>query len=158
MAIDLHIYEAIQLAKDAEQKAAAFYTDASAKTNNPMGKRLFEQLVAFEQYHYTKLTELEDSLRKQGRFISYQPRELPFSLILGVEKPLEGNKVSVMGIINMAIDLEFRAQNAYQSLAKEITDPDGKAMFERLSKEEQNHFTILSRAAESLNQRGVWEF
>ena len=153
---DLQLYDAIRFAKEAEQKATTFYADGATKTANPMGKKLFEQLADFERYHYQKLTDLENSLRAQGKFIGYEGRELLLSPILPFDRK-EKNRMSVMDIITTAMDLETKAGELYKNLALQTSDPDGKAMFERLAKEEQNHYRILANAFPKLNQFGEWD-
>jgi len=41
-----------------------------------LGKDLFIQLSAFEQFHYEKLTALEKSLEESGKFIHYEGKAL----------------------------------------------------------------------------------
>jgi rubrerythrin len=42
---DLNLLDAIQMAMEAEQKAAAFYTDAAQKAANPVGRELSNQNI-----------------------------------------------------------------------------------------------------------------
>ena len=69
---DISIFDALQIAKDAELKSAAFYADAVAKIANPWGRHLFQMLNEFENHHYQKLVALENSLREKGTFIRYE--------------------------------------------------------------------------------------
>jgi rubrerythrin len=154
---DLTLPRAIQIAKAAEQKAADLYTDAAQKTPNPLARRLFEKLAEFEHHHYDKLVELEESLREEDAFIEYEGREMNLSMSGEVESIREPEKKSAMAIITMAIEIEEKAEKRYKELAERTSDPDGRAMFERLSEEEHHHYLILSDAYWSLNDRGVWK-
>jgi len=51
-----------------------------------------------------------------------------------------------MDIITEAKKIEVIAEKTYSDLAEQLDDPDGHAMFVRLSQEEHNHYLILSDA------------
>ena len=155
---DLNLLDAIKIAMEAEEKAASFYADAAQKVANPLGRRLFEQLVEFEHSHYSKLAALEQSLRDEGVFIGYEGRELELPPLGEVDGIQEENLKSVMGIIDTALDIERGAEKRYAALAEQTTDPDGQSMFKRLSEEEHTHYRILNEAYWNLNNRGVWSW
>jgi rubrerythrin len=154
---DLSLVDAIQIAMEAEQKAAAFYADGAQKTGNPAGKSLFEQLAEFERYHYQKLSELKQSLRDRGTFIEYEGRKLlpPAHEVQATEDP---SKMSMMSIITVAIETEREAENRYVALAGQTVDPEGRAMFDKLAKEEHNHYRVLGEVYWNLNNRGTWNW
>jgi rubrerythrin len=156
---NLNLVDAIHIAMKAEQKAAAFYADASQKTTNLLGQRLFEQLAEFERHHYDKLAALEKSLRDEGAFIGYEGVDPSFPVpgeVEGVAGIEEANKKTAMGIITMALDVEREAEERYAGLAEQTTDPDGQSMFKKLAKEEHSHSLILRNAYWNLSNRGVW--
>ena len=151
---DLNFLDAIRMAMEAEQKATAFYTDVAQKTANPLSRKLFEQLANFERYHYTKLADLEKSLCENDACIIYEGRELSFPVPDEVEKIQESDDMSAMGIITMAMEIKSKAKERYVALAGQTTDPDGRAMFERLAAEEQANHRILDKVYWRLNNRG----
>jgi rubrerythrin len=155
---ELNLLDAIQIAKEAEQKAAIYYADAAEKTST-IAKGLFEQLAEFERYHYEKLSTLEKSLRDEGAFIEYEGRELTLPTRGEIENPIEEpDKMSLMEVVSMGIDIESEAEKQYATLAEQTADPAGRSMFERLAEEEHVHYRILHSAYWSLNNRGVWEW
>ena len=151
---DLNFLDAIRMAMEAEQKAAAFYTDAAQKTANPLSKKLFEQLANFERYHYAKLSDLEKSLCENDACIMYQGRELSFPVPDEVEKIQESDDMSAMGVVTMALEIKSKAQKRYTALAEQTSDPDGQAMFKRLAEEEHANHRILDKVYWKLNNRG----
>jgi len=153
---DLNLLDAIRMAIEAEEKAAVFYDEAARKTENPLGRRLFEQLSEFEKYHQIKLSALEESLCKDGACIIYEGRDLSYPGSDEVEKIKEADKMSAIGIITMAIEIKEKAEERYLALAKQTADPTGQAMFKRLAEEERANHRILSEAYWNLNNRGVW--
>ncbi len=153
---DLNFLDAIRMAIQAEEKAADFYEEAAQKTHNPLGRRLFKQLAEFEKYHRTKLSDLEESLCKDGACIIYEGRDLSFPVPGEVEKIKQADKMSAMGIITMAMEIKEKAEKRYRALAEQTTNPAGQAMFRRLAEEEHANYGILSDAYWSLNNHGVW--
>jgi rubrerythrin len=142
----LTLLNAIQLTTQAEQKAAAAYRNAAREAVNPMVRRLFEQLTEFENLHYAKLVELEQSLRANGAFIKYEAQELS-TPAPGEVKQIEGvQKMSAMKALNQAMETELEAEKRYTALVDLTSDPDGKAMFRQLALEERGHYRILRAA------------
>ena len=147
----LGIEEALDIAMDAELKAQAFYAQAAVEVQDPGGRDLLARLAAFEQHHYQKLSELAQSLQKDGRFIPYEARTLeqfaPVALnVPGAQGPVLRSTASavwltgtggagtgaaggsllarfkdVPGILSAAIDKEKDAGERYQALAEEAT-------------------------------------
>jgi len=154
------LQQAIEIALDAEKKALTFYSDAAKKVSNPRGKNLLQQLSQFEQTHYDKLTELKESLNKNGKFIQYQGTEFkPFNAraYTGGPDKIEDNKADVLDILTLAIDAESEAHEHYKSMSEKTDNRDGKAMFEKLAEEETLHRRILSDEYYSIsNMGGVW--
>lgn len=152
----LSLLDAIQVAMEAEQKAAAFYADA-AKRTTIVARGLFEQLAEFERHHYDKLVVLVKSLREEGAFTPYEGRELVLPAQGEVKDPIEeAQRMSLMDIITLALDVERQAEERYTALAGQTDDPSGRAMFTRLAAEEHIHHRILTDAYWSLNDHGVW--
>jgi rubrerythrin len=145
---NLGLLEAVRLAKEAEHTASTMYGHAAQEATNPMVRRLFEQLSQFEDLHYRKMLELEESLRSGGAFVQYDEGvgELPVSAAGEVNR-IEGVKrTSAAKALNRAIQVEVEAENRYTALAKQTTDPDGRKLFEQLAREEHNHYLVLQNA------------
>jgi rubrerythrin len=153
---DLNFLDAIRMAIEAEETAAAFYGEAAEKTKNPLGRELLQQLADFERYHHDQLVDLEESLCGDGACIIYEGRELDFPVPEEVETIREADRMSAMGIIDSAIEIKRKAEERYAALAEQTKDPNGQAMFERLAEEEHANRRVLEDAYWSLNDRGVW--
>jgi rubrerythrin len=152
------LLDAIRVVKENERKAADFYAEAATKTANPVGRELFEQLSQFEEYHFARLTALEKTLEADGKFINYEGREFPQPPEV-VPKPVEETEhLSVMNIITRALELEKQAEQAYADIADQVTDPQGHAMFRRLSGEEHKHYQLLKEAYWNLTNFRQWKW
>jgi rubrerythrin len=151
------LLDAIRIVKENERMAYESYANA-AKIVTSLGKKIFEQLSEFEKYHYEILSALEKSLEDSGEFINYQGKEFILPPQLVIKFAEEPDHRSILNIISESMKLEKQAQKAYADLAAQLTDPQGKKMFTRLSEEESKHYDLLSDAYASLNQTGVWTF
>jgi rubrerythrin len=140
------LFDAIQLATQAEQKAAASYRSAAQEAVNPMVRRLFEQLTEFEDLHYAKLVELEQSLRAKGAFIKYETHELSVPSPSEVKQIPGAKKTSAVKVLQQAMNVELEAEKRYLSLVELTTDPDGRDMFQKLAREERNHYRVIHSA------------
>jgi rubrerythrin len=152
------LLDSVRVVKDNEKKAAEFYADAVEKTGSTAGRELFGELVKFENYHYHWLTVLEKSLKESGNTISYAGREFSLPPLLEPKAAEEPRHQTVLDIIGRALELEREAEKAYAGLAAGITDPQGRAMFKKLSAEEHNHFRILQEASWGLENRKAWRW
>ncbi|MBN1581973.1 MAG: ferritin family protein [Anaerolineae bacterium] len=155
---DSALLGAIKIAMEAEKKAATAYRDAAAQTNNPLGKKLFNKLTEFENYHYQKLSDLLASLVDEGTFIEYVFQATSVPAPGEVESIPEANKMSMMKIVTMAQGIEQKAEQRYADLAEQTADPTGKAMFEQLAKEEAAHYRLLREVYWNLNDQGTWSW
>ena len=170
MTQSLGLEEALDIAMEAELKAAAFYAQAAIEIQDPRGRDLLSRLAAFEQYHYEKLSELLGSLQATGEFIEYEtqtvssfqpsgdPSQQPVPIISGGEAA--GTQVGDLGdvasILSKAIANEKLAGERYRALSEETSDSVGQDMFRKLANEEQMHQRILEDEFFSISNQGTW--
>lgn len=152
------LLDAIRVVKENERIASETYASAAKQITNALGKELFEQLSAFEQFHFAKVSALEKSLIEKRAFLSYEGKDFPLPPVFEIKAAQEANRKSVISIVMDAISLERQAEKAYTDLAEQVTDPEGHAMFSRLSDEEHNHYRILTEAYWTLTNLGVWKW
>ena len=151
--------EAIKIAMDAEMEAHNYYSQSAKTTANPKGKDMFNQLSAFELSHYNNLKSLLDSLNEGTGWIQYAGTQFldnPKSMEGGNFPAKEEMKDDELSILSKAIEDEKKASGYYNKLADETDDPSGKAMFKKLSEEENLHTKILNDQWYSLNNKGIW--
>ena len=152
------LLDAIAVVKQNERIASDSYLEAAKSITNPLGKQLFTQLSAFEQYHFEVITALEKSLREKGEFVAYEGKDFPLPPVFEIEAAKEAHKKSVMKIIAEARQLEKTAEKAYTELAAKTKDLQGHETFIRLAREENAHYFILSEAYWTLTNLGVWKW
>jgi rubrerythrin len=151
-----NLLESIRVVRESERKAAEYYAEAAKNTGDPMNRELLEQLSDFEQFHYAHLTKLVEQLETSGDFIEYEGREFPAPAEIVPKAVEDPNQQMSMNIISRALELEKQAEQAYAGIAERITDPQGRAMFRRLSQEEHNHYRLLNLAGLELVFGRIW--
>jgi rubrerythrin len=152
-----NLLDAIRIVKENERLASETYANA-AKQVSSLGKELFVQLSDFEKFHYEKLTALEKSLEESGKFINYEGKALILPPKLEIKFAKVPEHKSLMEIITEAKKIEKQSEKVYGDLAEQLDDPQGHAMFAKLSEEEHMHYVILSEAFWSLNQNSIWVY
>jgi rubrerythrin len=156
--VTTNLLDAVRVVKENERTASQHYAEAAQIIKNPIGQKLFSELSKFENYHLAKLTALELSLQENGGFINYVGKSFPLPPKFEIKAAKDLNNKSAMQIITEARDLEKLAEKSYADLAAQVTEPEGRQMFFRLSEEEHNHYRILTEAYWSLNDKGVWSW
>lgn len=152
----LHLMDGIRIAKENEKTAADYYAEAAKTSGTSKARKLFEQLTQFERIHYERLTALEESLKAKGGFIKYTGTDFVIPPNLVIKMSEIPDQPSIMNIISAAVELETRAEKAYNGLAELTTDPQGYDMFRKLAEEEHKHFRILKDVFWTLTNLGEW--
>jgi rubrerythrin len=154
------VLETIRTAMEAENDAHNFYSRAAQKTENPRGRDMFSQLADFEKNHFLHLKDLYDSIKAEGKWISY-----PGTTFSAKGKKIRtgltpsgrvGTQADDLDALSMAIKEERKAQEYYRNMTDETSDHLGKDMFKKLAREEELHERILNDQYYSLNNKGVW--
>lgn len=141
------VINAIDIALATERKANRFYLDSIGKVKNLEQRNILSQLANFEQDHYEKLHTIKNSLLNDRSYYIYKDRETPSS---------ENDKAQIIEILNMAIESEERAFQAYSQLADSVDDPIWQKKFRELADEEQMDKKILADELYNIsNQEGV---
>ena len=152
---------AVRLAAEAEQKAVEFYRDAAQKASNEALQRLFSGLADLEQLHYDKVVEMALALQKQGKLRSYEgsslviPEQSEIDLAKAAGDAFDATKLSMMDVLTAAQNIEKGVSKQYSELADQASDPDTKAIFQKLAREEERHLRLLTEVYWNLNDRGV---
>ena len=152
------LLEAIRVVKENERVASEFYSNAAKTTGSQVGKELFVQLAQFEKFHFERVSDLEKSLQLKADFIVYEGKDFPLPPAFGPKAVGEPQHQPVMSIIAEAVKLEKQAEQTYADLAAEISDPQGHAMFKKLSEEEHNHYRLLNEAYWNLTNFKEWKW
>ncbi len=145
--------EALALAIKREKEAHQYYDDAAAGSTNDNGRKMFSWLASEELGHIRILEQQLRNVKGSGMWLSEEGwctygdishpiecSELPSSSEARGELPEDAPEAEVL---RHAVEAERTATAFYADLARNTSDENGKAMFEKLSKVEQGHLDLL---------------
>jgi len=150
--------EGLLKAIKAERYGHSFYTMAANSTDDPKGKKVFEELAYEELHHMHFLKKHYDSVLKTGM--------LDRSAKLGQKADLSGmSPIFSVGLrdrikdanfemtsLSIGIQLEHDAMNFYRSQSEEADDPQVKQFYAELAEWEAGHYHALLKQQEELKE------
>lgn len=148
---------AIEIAIRMEINAISFYTKASERTENPVGKKMFLTIAEDEKRHLEMLSQifkgLEISIKdvspmKNIKTIFESMKDEMMERVEATTDELEAFKV--------AIRMEKEGIEFYRKAAIEAKTEKEKLLFEKLIKEEQQHYDIFSNTYFFMSDTGSW--
>ncbi len=149
--------DALEVAMKMETDAITFYTEAAKKTKYPAGKQMFQTITEDEKRHLEMISGLIKGLGLTHKDVS------PMQNVKTVFEKMKGEmmkKVEVttdeLEAFKIAMQMEKEGKQFYEkSLARAKTDKE-KALFERLIREEEQHYAIFFNTHEFLADTGNW--
>ena len=155
--------KAIEIALENELKERDFYISQSKKTDNPVGKKMFETIAQEEDEHYQKLKEIHKKLEQTGKWpkevstvinetnIRESLKELP-SIVDQTFNSTADDKEA----IKIAIAFEKEAHVFYANLKKEAEDAQEKSFFGHLADIEWEHMQSLEDTLAFFEDPAAW--
>lgn len=146
---------ALKVALDNEIREHEFYELNAGRTNNPVGKAMFEQIAAEELEHYERLRQLHDKWAKEEKWPDTVPLKIKNTMVGNILKnvPQEAKNgpaadADDLQAIRTAIDFEEKGAVYYAMLRDNVTDPREKAFFELMANIEHEHYVSLKETEE----------
>ena len=148
---------AIEIAIKMEKDAIAFYTEAAEKTKYPAGKKMFLSVTEDEKRHLQMLSQIfkevdikitEVSPMKNIKTIFESMKDSMMHRVAATKDELEAFKI--------AMQMEKEGVEFYKKTASEAGSAKEKALFERLVKEEEQHYAIFSNTYNFMTDTGNW--
>jgi rubrerythrin len=157
--------QALRQAIRLEQDGYKFYTEAAERTADPRGREMFFSLADDEKLHLRIVQDQYEALSAGQGWVSFS-EVLEFKPV-DVDKPLfppEGEaleeaiapEASDTDALLFGLQIENESYELYRKAAREIDDPSGKEMYQRLASYERVHFDILMLNYEHLVSSGSW--
>jgi rubrerythrin len=147
----------VEIAAKMEADAITFYREAAEKARNPVGKKMFLSIAEDEKGHLTmlknalqvcelKITEAQPI--KAVRTIFEEMKESMMQRVEATKDELEAFRI--------AMDMEKQGMEFYRKALAEAPSEKEKCLFERLIKEEEQHFKIFSETYAFMTDTGNW--
>lgn len=150
MAATLH---AITVALENEARERDFYLAQSAKTSNPIGRKMFQQIAADEDGHYQRLLSIHEELFREGVWPESVATAIGSSDIGKTFRRLadQADTTSVasrddIAALNIAIEFETKGHGFYIKLSLEAATAPEKMFFKILANLEWEHLLTLKDA------------
>jgi rubrerythrin len=148
---------AIEIAIRMQRDAIKFYTEAAEKTKNPVGKNMFLTVVEDEKRHLENLSQIFKGLNITCKDVS------PMENIKTVFEAMKNEMIKrveattdELEAFKIAMQMEKEGVEFYKKAALEAKTEKEKSLFERLVKEEQDHYNIFSNTFFFLSDTGSW--
>ncbi len=149
--------DALELAMKMETDAISFYTEAARKTMYPAGKKMFQTIAEDEKRHLEMISQVIKGLGVTPKEVS------PLGNIKTVFAALKDEmmqKVEAttdeLEAFKIAMKMEREGKAFYEKTLSQVKTEKEKALFERLIREEQQHYDIFSNTYEFLSNTGNW--
>jgi rubrerythrin len=148
---------AIEIARKMETDAIKFYTEAASKTTYPAGKQMFETIIADEKRHLEIVNRLLKGMDVQMEDVH------PVENIKTVFEKMKDEmmeKVEAttdeLEAFKIAMQMEKEGLEFYKKLFSEAETEKEKSLYEKLVREEQQHYNIFANTYNFLNDTGNW--
>ena len=145
------VRDALELTLAIERRGYTFYTNASRKTKNGSGRRMFQRLAAEESDHLRRLQQEHRSLMEKNQWLKREPARLPLSRkiveeifpqkeLLSIEVK---DETSDLDALNIAMNLERRSHQFFKDFADHISETNGRKIFMDFARDEESHLKAL---------------
>ena len=148
---------AIEIAIKMETDAINFYKEASKKANHSVGKKMFLTIAEDEKRHLDMLNQILKGLDIKIKDVS------PMKNIKTVFEEMKDemmHKVEAttdeLEAFKIAMKMEKEGIEFYKKAASGAKTDKEKSLFERLIKEEQQHYDIFANTYFFLSDTGSW--
>jgi rubrerythrin len=149
--------KAAEIALRMETDAVKFYSEAAGKTSHVAGKRMFLSIMEDEKRHIEMISAL-----MKGLEITTETAD-PIENVKTVFEELKDEMQERIkattddtAALEMAMRMEKEGFEFYKKTSAEAEDPRVKALFERLSGEEEKHYMMFANTLSFLNESGHW--
>lgn len=149
--------DAIEIAIKMETDAIDLYTKAASKTKHPVGKKMFLTIVEDEKRHLEMLSQIFKGLGIEARDVSPMRRvKTVFETMK--DKMIERVEATSdeLEAFKIAMEMEKKGIEFYKRSASDVKKEKEKILFERLIKEEEQHYNIFANTYFFLSNTGNW--
>lgn len=155
--------DALEIALTNELREHEFYKLNAERTDNPLGKAMFEAIAKEELEHFERLKQLHEVWEKNNSWPETIPLKVNKTNVQNVlkdvlKKVAEAPRVDRDDLvaIRAAIDFECDGVMYYELLKEGSIEPNEKAFFNLLANIEHEHFCSLKDTEELLVDANSW--
>lgn len=154
---------ALEVALNNEMREREFYLKHANRTNNPLGKKMFQQIGDDELEHYERIKQLHEKWSKKEKWPETVPlkvkdtivKDILVDFVKRVDEKTRGDSDDLEAV-RIAIDFEAKGEKFYAEIRDASTDPKEKEFFDLLSKMEHEHYLSLKDTEEYFIDPQSW--
>jgi rubrerythrin len=165
MAESREIIEALNRSIEMEEEGRRFYIDASKKTKNEIGKRVFEALADDETRHIAAIRLYCDTIAKKDKspqLCAAMPRhkDIKERLLFGrkeeelLKSVPEGS--DALKAYEVAMQMENEGYAFYKKMFEGSQDRDLKDLYKFLLDEEETHYELIESTYKYMKDPEAW--
>ena len=153
------IRESIRL----ETNGRAFFEHAANVTHNELGKKMFNKLAQDEIGHLHTFGQLFTSVigsEDWKKYVKEEELRGASSVIEDLEariaKEKKENRSGELEAIRIGMSLERNAIEFFEASAKQTSDKNTQAIFNKICDEERLHYDLLQAQLDNVTNAGFW--
>ena len=156
----MNIEDVLKKAIKMEEEGYDFYKQAEARTASRTGKSMYSFLADYEVHHKKLLESMLRNTTPSARDLDIPlPKERLRSVFDEARKNME-KAVPVtsddVDALTFGMGKETESYQLYHKAADNSSDPGVKAVFERMAREEEQHYEILEQTRYYLKEYAIW--
>ena len=159
--VNKKLLSALKLAYEAEKQGLKTYLKYAKETNVGAGKNMFIQLALDEVDHMELIEKFSADIADGKPFYKL---DVPLSRIEKFQPDIDSATFSKLDAatlsdeeaLKVALEHEKNAENMYEKLAEDETNPEVKAFFEDMAKVEEKHYQIILAELNFMRSEGFW--
>jgi rubrerythrin len=151
------LMDAVETAIKMETDAIDFYTKAASKTKHPVGKKMFLTITEDEKRHLEMLSQIFKGLGIEVKDVS------PMKMVKTVFETMKDKMIErveatsdELEAFKIAMEMEKEGIEFYKRSASDVKKEKETVLFERLIKEEEQHYNIFANTYFFLSNTGNW--
>ena len=151
--------QALTTAAKMEKDGMAFYKEASKKTKNPLGQKMFLSFVEDEKRHLAMIEAIGKGLNIEEELKAAGPTARIRTIFSEARKKIDtrlGSNPTDVEALKFALSMEDKGFQFYKASAETAKSADEKKLFDLLAREESEHHEMLQNALTYLEQTGDW--
>ncbi len=155
--------KSIEIALENETKERDFYLRHAQRTQNPVGKQMFESIAQDEQEHYNRLKQLHEELSKQGKWpeetrlvINHMNIKEVLATVPNLADKSAATDADDIEAVKTAIEFESKAYNFYSKLKDRAETEAERNFFDRLALVEREHMVSLKNTLLFFEDPATW--
>jgi rubrerythrin len=148
---------AVEIAIKMETDAIKFYREAAEKTKHPVGKKMFLSITEDEKRHLDALSRIVKGLDIHLQDVSPM-KNIKTVFETSKDEMMQRAEATTdeLEAFKIAMQMEKSGMEFYKKAAFNAKTDKEKQLFEKLIKEEEEHYNIFSNTHFFLSDSGSW--